>query len=210
MGHGSKGHPDLPYVATLIESVANDTLLASGDFADFRSRHEAALLGGESPMKALVADLVSSYRMVPSDEIALLAEAGINKVSGVITTNYDLMCEQIFPSFETYVGEQDLLLADQSYAQKIYKIHGSVDRPDSMVLTDADHRQFAEREKYLAAKLLAIFVEYPVIFLGYSIQDENVRQILSEIATCMPADKLSRLKRRMVFVQHAGSTRVSD
>ena len=209
-GHGSKDHPDLPYVATLIEGDANDILLTADGFSDFRSHHESSLLNGESPMKALVADLVSSYRMKPNEETELLSRAGLNQVSGVITTNYDLMCEQLFPSFKTYVGEQDLLLADQSYAQEVYKIHGSVDRPDSMVLTDADYGRFAERQKYLAAKLLTIFVEYPVIFLGYSIQDENIRRILSEIATCMPSDKLLRLKRRMIFVQHATLTRVSD
>lgn len=145
-----------------------------------------------------------------SPETAKLSEAGREKVSGVITTNYDRMCEVLFPGFVTYVGEGGLLFSEQAYSQEIYKIHGSVEKPESIVLTDADYSEFAHKRKYLAAKLLTLFVEYPVIFLGYSIQDENIKGILGDICECLSADKLERLSRRLIFVQHAPETTISE
>lgn len=78
------------------------------------------------------------------------------------------------------------------------------------MLTSADYTEFAQKRKYLSAKLLTLFVEYPVIFLGYSIQDENIRSILGDICECLPDDKLERLSRRLIFVQHANDTSVGE
>lgn len=201
---------ELPHVATLMEPDVNAALLSSDKFADFRQKHREALLAGASPLKAYVADLVSGFPIKPSDETKALTRAGRDKVSGIITTNYDSLCEELFPSYESYVGERNLLFSEPSFAQEIYEIHGSAREPDSMVLTDADYAEFSNHRKYLAAKLLTIFVEYPVIFLGYSIQDENVKSILADVCECVPPEKLGRLHDRLVFVEHGKETRVSD
>jgi hypothetical protein len=201
---------ELPRVATLMESDVNRALLESSRFNDFRARHEDALLTGSSPLKTYVADLVSGFGVNESEETKALARAGHDKVSGVITTNYDALCATLFPSYDSYVGEASLLFSEPSFAQEIYQIHGSAAEPDTMVLTEADYREFSERRKYLAAKLLTIFVEYPVIFLGYSIQDENIKSILADVCECVPSDKLGRLHDRLVFVQYGSRTGVSD
>ena len=38
-------------------------------------------------------------------------------------------------------------------------------------LREADYAKLAETQDYLAAKLLTIFMEYPIIFIGYSLND---------------------------------------
>lgn len=199
---------ELPYVATLMEDEVNNALFTGPAFEPFRSGHGSGLSSGISPMKLYVADMLSGLAVADSDETRLLSKAGEERVSGVITTNYDRTCESLFPSFKTYVGERDLLFSEQGLSQEIYEIHGSVSEPESMVLTNADYAEFGRHRKYLAAKLLTIFIEYPVIFLGYSIQDENVRAILEGITECLPPDKMERLQRRMVFVQHGAQTSV--
>jgi hypothetical protein len=201
---------ELPHVATLMEPDVNRTLLSSDTFSDFRSRHRDDLLSGASPLKTYIADLMSNFAVTENDEIRALSLAGHSKISGVITTNYDTLCETLFPDFEVYVGEGNLLFAEPNFAQEIYEIHGSMREPDTMVLTDADYAEFSARRKYLAAKLLTIFVEYPVVFLGYSIQDENIKSILSDVCECVPPEKLERLHNRLVFVQHGASTAVTD
>lgn len=206
----NEAEAELPLVATLMENDVNQTLFSSNAFDDFRDRHSNELTGEASPLKMYVADKIANYAMKTSDEIEKLAEAGKEKISGIITTNYDRMCEMLFPEFTTYVGESDLLFSDQAYSQEIYKIHGSVTRPGSIVLTSADYAEFAQKRKYLSAKLLTLFVEYPVIFLGYSIQDENIRSILSDICECLPDDKLERLSKRLIFVQHAHETSAGE
>lgn len=201
---------ELPYAATLMEDEVNAALLGSEAFAGFRARHDADLVGGASPMKTYVADLFSSLAVIPNGETDLLARVGADKISGVVTTNYDRVCEELFPSYNVYVGQGDLVFSEPSFAQEIYKIHGSVSDPDGMVLTEADYAEFGLRRKYLSAKLLTIFAEYPVIFLGYSITDENIRAILSDVCECVPKDRLGRLRDRMIFVEWGRDTRASD
>lgn len=50
--------------------------------------------------------------------------------------------------------------------------------------------------------LESIFLEYPVIFIGYSIQDINIQNILKAIATCLSQDKLDILKERLIFIEY--------
>ena len=206
----NEAESELPLVATLMENDVNQALFTSDTFSDFRNLHAGELTGEASPLKIYVADKIASYVMNVSGEAEKLADAGKEKIAGIITTNYDQMCETLFPEFAAYVGESDLLFSDQTYSQEIYKIHGSVTRPGSIVLTSADYAEFAQKRKYLSAKLLTLFVEYPVIFLGYSIQDENIRSILGDICECLPDDKLERLSRRLIFVQHANETTVGE
>ncbi len=192
-----------PYVATIMEDDVDKELLSGDRFSGFRLRHRDALLDKASPMRVLVSEIVGSYGFVDCPETESLRAAGLEKVSGIITTNYDSLCETLFPEFECYVGEEDLLFRDPSFAQEIYKIHGSANDPSSMVLTEADYMRFSKKEKYLAAKLLTIFAEYPVIFLGYSLQDENVRSILASVAECVGLDRVDLLAGRMIFVQRS-------
>ena len=206
----NEAESELPLVATLMENDVNQALFTSDTFSDFRNLHAGELTGEASPLKIYVADKIASYVMNVSGEAEKLADAGKEKIAGIITTNYDQMCEMLFPEFAAYVGESDLLFSDQTYSQEIYKIHGSVTRPGSIILTSADYAEFAQKRKYLSAKLLTLFVEYPVIFLGYSIQDENIRSILGDICECLPDDKLERLSRRLIFVQHANETTVGE
>ena len=45
-------------------------------------------------------------------------------------------------------------------------------------------------------------MEYPIIFLGYSISDTNIRDILSSIVKCMKEDMVEKLKEKFIFVEY--------
>lgn len=98
----------------------------------------------------------------------------------LITTNYDSFLEQIFPDYSTVIG-QSILKANYTGVGEILKIHGCASDPSSIVLTNADYEEFQAKKKYLSAKLLTYFAEHPLVFLGYSAADPNVRAILSDI-----------------------------
>lgn len=194
-----------PYLATLAEDEINRALLTSDKFSGFRARNAEKLDRGISPMKLFVGDDLSNIQVANNTETALLELECSSKLSGVITTNYDFLCETLFPEFDVFVGEKELLLKDPSFSAEIFKIHGSANNPASMILTQADYEELQARQEYLAAKLLTIFLEYPIIFLGYSLQDEDIGSILASIARCVGNSNLERVSKRIVFVSYEDS-----
>lgn len=121
-------------------------------------------------------------------------------VDGIITTNYDNLAEQLFPQFPVYVGQGELLLSDAQFVAETYKIHGSCESAGSLVLTGADYAAYQARNSYLAAKLLTIFAEHPVVFVGYSMTDRYIRKIIDSIAQAVGPDRLDALQKQIYFV----------
>lgn len=98
----------------------------------------------------------------------------------IITTNYDTLIEKIFPDYTPIVGQKILHTNTYSIGE-IFKIHGCVTNHDSIIITQADYKDFQAKKKYLSAKLLTFFAEHPLLFIGYSISDPNIKMILSDI-----------------------------
>ncbi len=98
----------------------------------------------------------------------------------IITTNYDGFLEQVFPDYSRVIG-QSILKANYTDVGEILKIHGCSSDPSSIILTASDYAEFQAKKKYLSAKLLTFFAEHPLVFLGYSAEDPNIRAILSDI-----------------------------
>lgn len=97
-----------------------------------------------------------------------------NKISAIITTNYDLFLETfIFPDDYTVFTNQTQLFNSDSYnIAEIYKIHGSATDANSIIITEQDYRTFNDSRKLIIAKMLTLFAESPIVFLGYSFTDE--------------------------------------
>lgn len=195
----------LPRITEVLEPDYNARFLSAPEFAEARVRHRDQVLGGISALKIGVSDHFLSREDRHgsprfSHEIEALRLCQKN-VAGIITTNFDRFIESVFPGLHPYVG-QDELLFNQSFAVgELYKIHGCASQPDSLVLTQKDYAQFRKKNAFLSAKLLTIFLEHPIIFLGYSLTDSNIRSILSDIVECLNDEQLNRLSTRIFFVQ---------
>jgi len=98
----------------------------------------------------------------------------------IVTTNYDQLLEKLFPNYETVVG-QTILRKSYLSIGEIFKIHGCVSEPSSLVLTSSDYEGFKQKKQYLSAKLLTYFVEHPLLFIGYRAEDPNIKSILNDI-----------------------------
>lgn len=200
--YASDANGSLPRIASLIGEDFRDVWWESGQFEESREAHPSPLTR-LSPLKIEVARRFANVTdELPTegplnDELEALRGA---VVEGIITTNYDTSLEYVFTDFAVYVGQDQLLFKDPAGIAEIYKIHGSASDPESLVLTAEDYDRFDERNPYLAAKLLSIFVEHPIVFLGYSMSDNNVRKIVTSIASVLTAENLDRLADHLIFV----------
>lgn len=195
-----------PVVASKIEKDFNQMWFQRQEFAEQRKEYDNEIKQGTSALKIAMADyfkknssnLLDNY----SSEIEKLQKIGNKHISSIITTNYDLFFENCFGSnFQTYVGQNELLFSQLLEMAEIYKIHGCCMKPSSIVINERDYNNFIEKSAYLSAKLLTIFLENPIIFIGYSLNDTNVRRILSSIAECLEKEQLEKLTDRLLFVE---------
>ena len=49
---------------------------------------------------------------------------------------------------------------------------------------------------------MTIFMEYPIIFIGYSISDSNILSIVKSIVNCLDATQVKLLEDRFVFIEY--------
>ena len=161
--------------------------------------------GNVSPFKAEVAQYIKKHSVLNADykdEVKLLCELSIKSISGVITTNYDTFLEDNFSGYVKFVGQKQLVFsAIQGFAE-IFKIHGSVESPNSIVINEKDYIDFENNSAYLAAKLMTIFMEYPIVFIGYSLSDKNIQNIIKSIVDCLDDVQLATLEERFVFIEY--------
>lgn len=111
-----------------------------------------------------------------SEELAVLKKTRKN-IGSIITTNYDCFLEEIF-EFNPLIGN-DILLSNP-YGS-LYKIHGCTTKPQKIIVTEEDYIKFNNRYELIRAQLLSLFIHNPIIFLGYSVSDENIKKILDTI-----------------------------
>ncbi|WP_425437518.1 SIR2 family NAD-dependent protein deacylase [Neisseria iguanae] len=86
----------------------------------------------------------------------------------------------------------------------VYKIHGCVSRPEKIILTEDDYNNFKVKYELIRAQLLSLFIHNPIIFLGYSVGDENVKDILKTIFTYVEtnSEEAQKIRRNFLLVEY--------
>lgn len=162
-----------------------------------------------SRLKIYISQLLSSleYREEMVNEINQLKKTRKN-IACIITTNYDKLIEDVF-QFNPLIGN-DILLSNP-YGS-VYKIHGSVDNHNSIVITTDDYREFNSKYGLIRAQLISLFIHNPIIFLGYSISDNNIKQILETIFSYVDyKDELSeKIRSNFLLVEHKPGSKNSE
>ena len=193
----------MPKVAELIQRDYDQKWFHDASIRTVEKDELELIHNGLSPFKAEVANYIKQKMVLNEDyakEISKLEEISEKSIAGVITTNYDTFLEEHFNGFTKYVGQAQLIFSAIQGVAEIYKIHGSVESPDSIVINENDYVCFQEKSAYLAAKLMTIFIEYPIIFMGYSISDSNIQSIIKSIVNCLDEEQVKKLEDRFVFI----------
>ncbi|MDE5483480.1 SIR2 family protein [Elizabethkingia meningoseptica] len=204
--YNSKANNDLTKVSSLMAEDLFEIWWKDDAFQESRDEYADQALDIESPIKFEI----SKYFNRNTYEINSEYEGEYNlfkkiNVEGIITTNWDILLEKSFPEFNSFIGQNKLIFNNSIDVGEIYKIHGCVTNPTSLVLTENDYSIFHKKNPYLAAKLLTIFMEHPIIFLGYNIGDPNIHGILNSIITILDKTNIDKLKDRLIFCERDNS-----
>lgn len=204
----------LPKVAELIERDFNKKWFTAADYEKSRELHADDVKKGISPFKIEIASYMKekSQQAIAkyASEIELFKKLEKRSISGVVTTNYDCFLEYCFPSYTTYIGQEQLFFSPLHGISEIYKIHGCCTKPGTIVINESDYVDFTETNAYLAAKLLTFFIEHPIVFLGYSISDTNIEKIMKSIVRCLSTENLEKIKERLFFIVRAKGDETED
>ena len=195
----------LPKIAELIQQDYDLKWFSEPDIRTVGDEGIAVIKQGVSPFKVEVAHYIKekcNINVNYNEEIELLKSISEKSIAGVITTNYDDFIEKHFAGYTKYIGQNQLVFSAIQGVAEIYKIHGSIEDPNSIVINEEDYIKFDEKRKYLAAKLMTIFMEYPIIFMGYSISDRNIQKIIKSIIDCLDEEQVKVLEDRFIFVEY--------
>jgi hypothetical protein len=196
------------YMGTLIEEQFNAAFydrkikLGIGN-----SKNPSWVKRGISPYKMYLADFFKKQKLnrAPKLQDELVKFRALkNKISAIITTNYDTFLEQeVFnKDFQVYVRQHELFSADSYNIAEIYKIHGSATDAESIIITQDDYEHFRESRKLIIAKMLTLFAEAPIIFMGYSMTDEDVRSIIEDFLGCLSEEQLVDIRKHFIFISY--------
>ncbi len=195
---------DRPRIASLIADEFYKVWFSDKAYEESRAAYEAEIQTVADPLKYEIAQYIARLEVLPGPEVAeelqALASAHVN---AVITTNWDSVLETLLPELEVFVGQQDVLFATTQAVGEIYKIHGSVTDPKSIIVTGGDYQAYWDGNPYLIAKLLTMLVEHPVLFLGYGLGDSHINRMLGNLIACLTAEQIEVLNDRLVFVRRA-------
>lgn len=195
----------LPRCASLLAKDYAAYWWKESKFDEQRVKFKKHILSNSSPLKVAIADyLTSQFKLLKDAKLLdeLNALRAFN-AEGIITTNWDCLLESLFPGYKVYIGQQSIVRQTPQNIGEIFKIHGCCTDPNSMVLTEEDYNLFKDKQAYLAAKLITIFVEHPVIFIGYSVSDPNILDLLRSILRGLGSEEVKSLQQNLIFVQRS-------
>jgi hypothetical protein len=113
----------------------------------------------------------------------------------VCTTNFDFLLERQYEATPQYVypvvDEEQLSIGAGNAGTLLLKLHGDLRHPSRLVVTEADYDGFLAKYPLLATYLANQLITKTAVFIGYSLEDPDFRQIWHVVA-----DRLGRTRRK--------------
>ena len=131
----------------------------------------------------LIQTLKEAFTFTPKDLCNQVALTQIPHFQTIITTNYDTLLEDTYGNDCVVVRSAQDCTDLPNDKVRIYKIHGDFSNTDNLIVTKNDYRKyFAESSDNSLWRLVqSLLLTKDVLFIGYSLEDDNVFTILESI-----------------------------
>jgi len=133
-------------------------------------------------------------------------EVAIRLFRFIVTTNWDLLFESAYRQ----AGQGYQILSSNADApnfnydqHNLLKIHGSADRPLTLVATTEDYEAYADTNQDMERHVADLVHNNTVVFVGYGFGDEHIRHLLARITR-----RRGKWSRRAYAVGHYDAVRV--
>ncbi len=131
---------------------------------------------GPLPFREAIADRL---RLPPRDTTPLLDAIAKLPTNLFLTTNYDHVLEDRLKSEwrdVQVIREAGDLPSRNPSRRTVVKLHGDVDSPAGLVITESDYARYGEDQKDFNEFLSATMVQQTLLYVGVSFDDPRVRQ----------------------------------
>jgi len=183
VGAGMSMAAGYPSWATLLREIGDELGVRSRDIHDLAALAQWSIQenGGATRVRNVIKEQIGrDYAVPPTLEVIARLP-----VQHIWTTNYDRLVERAFAAIDRPLdplsGAKDLSLKPTSGAARLYKMHGSVDRLDDIVISTDDYELFRSRRGAYLPLLQAHLTSMSILFVGLSFTDPNIRHVLSLI-----------------------------
>lgn len=183
VGAGVSMAAGYPSWSKLLTEIGEEIGVNSRDIQDLAALAQWHIreTGNATGVRNVIKREISFDRPLP-ETVRTLARLPVRHIW---TTNYDRLIERAFAEInrplDPVAGAKDLALKVTPGATRLYKMHGSVDRLDDIVISTDDYELFRTKRGAFLPLLHAHLSSMSMLFVGLSLTDPNVRHVLSLI-----------------------------
>ncbi len=170
----------------LAQRLADAEAFARSAVDGYRFPQAAQMYEDENGRYALVHLLRERLELLGGDEPQPLHRliAALTDIRVLVTTCVDGRLERALRQagrpYHAIVHELDVAFEDE---QKVllYKLRGSLERPDSLVLTEDDYEGFFEHDTNISVVLQSYLARKTILFIGYDLEDAGFKRLYRKV-----------------------------
>ena len=192
----SVGANGIPPGRDLAREIASSIGFATDDLSLPRVAQYFEMTAGRHALTRFLVDRIADVKVQPQESHRLVAALPLNVV---VTTNYDRLMEsqweKVGVPYDRVIRNEDLSYTQANRVTYV-KFHGSIDVPDSLVVTEDDHERYFEQLGTISLYLKALLASRTLLFVGYSLADPDFKRLYVELTA-----QVRRHMRRAYAVQ---------
>lgn len=183
IGAGISRAAGYPTWSELLKDIGEELGVQSHDISDLAALAQWHITenGNATGVRNVIKEEIAKDRPVP-ESLEIIARLPSRHIW---TTNYDRLVERAFEAvrrpLDPVSAPGDLALKPKPGAAHLYKMHGSIDRLDDIVISTEDYELYRSRRGAFLPLLQAHLTSMSMLFVGLSLTDPNIRQVLSAI-----------------------------